>query len=123
VIFRCTGTPTSTFGGGGGTKLFCSQALSATNADMAKTILETAAALCLTALFSPVHAGERAGFIPCLIQSCCSASFLFEDFPRCSNSNNLLAVELEKENDATEFFESAFFRASFPLTRRRRRQQ
>jgi hypothetical protein len=107
-MLRCTGTPTSTFGGGGGTKLFCSQALSATNADMAKAILETAAALCLTAPFSPVHAAERAGFIPCPIQSCCRASFLFEDFPRCSNSNNLLAVELERENDATEFFDRLF---------------
>jgi hypothetical protein len=90
---------------------------------MAKAISETVAALCLTAPFSLVQAGERVGFIPCPIQSCCSASFLFEDFTRCSNSNNLLAVELEKENDATEFFDRLFFRVSFPLTRRPRRQQ
>jgi len=29
-------------------------------------------------------------------------------FPQGSNSNNLLAVELEKENDATEFFDRLF---------------
>jgi hypothetical protein len=62
VTLRCTGSPTSTFGGGGGTKLFCSQALSVTNADMAKAMRETVAALCLTAPFSSVH--ERAGSIP-----------------------------------------------------------
>jgi hypothetical protein len=104
VTFRCTGTPTSTFGGGGGTKLFCSQALSATNADIAKAILETAAALCLTAPFSLVHAGERAGFIPCPIQILLQRKLSVRKLPRGTNSNNLLAVELEKENDATENF-------------------
>jgi len=63
VTFRCTGSPTSTFGGGGGTKLFCSQAVSATTADMANAMREIAAALRLTAPFSLVYAGERAGFI------------------------------------------------------------
>jgi ABC-type uncharacterized transport system YnjBCD ATPase subunit len=33
---RCTGGATSTFGGGGATKLFCSQALKLTKADMTK---------------------------------------------------------------------------------------
>src|SRR5258705_2068313 len=60
----CIGNPTSTFGGGGGTKLFCSQPLNATNADRAKDTRQAVATLCLTALFRPMDAGERIGFIP-----------------------------------------------------------
>jgi hypothetical protein len=45
-MVRCTGTPTSTFGGGGGTKLFCSQALNATHANMTKKPRDTASAFC-----------------------------------------------------------------------------
>jgi hypothetical protein len=37
---------TSTFGGGGGTKVFCSQALSIVKADMTNAIREAVAALC-----------------------------------------------------------------------------
>ena len=55
--------PTSTFGGGGGTKVFCSQPLSAANANMTKAICETAMAPCLMRPFNAAHAGERAGFI------------------------------------------------------------
>jgi hypothetical protein len=84
---------------------------------------ETAAALCLAAPFSPVHAGERAGFIampdPILLQR----KLLFEEFPQGANGNNLLAVELEKENDATGNFSIDFFRVSFPLKRRLQRRQ
>jgi hypothetical protein len=58
----CTGVPTSTFGGGGGTKLFCSQPPSAALASMTKTTREPAA-LCPNLPFSLVRAGERVGFI------------------------------------------------------------
>jgi hypothetical protein len=44
-------------------------------------------------------------------------------FPQCTNSNNLLAVELEKENDATENFSIDFFRVSFPLNAGSSRRQ
>src|ERR1700730_11916881 len=63
VMVRFTGRPTSTFGGGGGTKLFCSQALRATNANMAKPIRE-AATLRLTLPIGLMLAGEHEGFIP-----------------------------------------------------------
>jgi hypothetical protein len=39
-MLRCTGNATSTFGGGGGTKLFCSHALNAPEANMAKAMRE-----------------------------------------------------------------------------------
>jgi hypothetical protein len=64
VTARCTGTPTSTFGGGGGTKLFCSQAVSATSADSVKEMRQAARAVCPTLPFGLTHAGEREGFIP-----------------------------------------------------------
>ena len=51
------------FGGGGGTKLFCSQALDATHANMTNRIREIAAALCLPMPFILANAGERVGFI------------------------------------------------------------
>jgi hypothetical protein len=41
---RCKGTATSTLGGGGGTKLFCSQALKPTEAIMTKAIRGAGAA-------------------------------------------------------------------------------
>jgi hypothetical protein len=41
---RCTGTATSTFGGGGGTKVFCSQALNAMAADATDSIRNPALA-------------------------------------------------------------------------------
>jgi hypothetical protein len=37
-MFFCAGIATSTFGGGGGTKVFCSQAVSATAANMTDTL-------------------------------------------------------------------------------------
>jgi hypothetical protein len=64
-MLRCAGTATSTFGGGGGTKLFCSQALNATSAAMAKDPRQAAAARRLAAPRDLLQAGERAGFIPC----------------------------------------------------------
>jgi hypothetical protein len=57
---RCTGAATSTFGGGGGTKLFCSQALNATHANIAKQTGKIAVA---SLPFGLMNAGERA----CLI--------------------------------------------------------
>jgi hypothetical protein len=69
---------------------------------MAKAMRKTAAAPCLTAPFSSVH--ERAAFIPLPHLILLQRKFPFEDFPQCANSNNLLAVELEKENDAIENF-------------------
>jgi hypothetical protein len=71
-------------------------------------ILETAAVLCLTLPFSLMNAGERVDFIPvptslfpspklfCISERLCRE----ERFPPSMNSNNLLAVELENENDA-----------------------
>jgi hypothetical protein len=63
VIVRCTGTATSTFGGGGGTKLFCSQALNTPNAAMAKTARHAIAPLCLKVSYGLLHASERSDFI------------------------------------------------------------
>jgi hypothetical protein len=59
----CTGNPTSTFGGGGGTKLFCSQALNATHTAMARDMRAIAAAPCLAVRCGLMHAGGRIGFI------------------------------------------------------------
>jgi hypothetical protein len=59
----CTGTATSTFGGGGGTKVFCSQALKTPNAATAKATRQSAALFCLAALFGLKRAGEREAFI------------------------------------------------------------
>src|SRR3954471_10918824 len=64
VTACCTGNPTSTFGGGGGTKLFCSQPLSATNAATAQDIRQAFAALCRTAPSGLMDTGDRVGFIP-----------------------------------------------------------
>src|ERR1700737_3205820 len=50
---RCTGTPTSTLGGGGGTKLFCSQALNATHANSTNKLRDAVTPFC-----------EREGIIP-----------------------------------------------------------
>jgi hypothetical protein len=60
---RCTGNPTSTLGGGGGTKLFCSQALNATEANVTKAIREAMAVRSRTISFSLEYADARA----CLI--------------------------------------------------------
>lgn len=63
-MLRWTGTPTSTFGGGGGTKLFCSQAASVTNARMATATRHAAPAFCLALPFNLMEVSERVGFIP-----------------------------------------------------------
>jgi hypothetical protein len=60
---RCTGCATSTFGGGGGTKLFCSQALKTPNAATAKTVRHAIAPPCLAARCGLLHDGERIGFM------------------------------------------------------------
>jgi hypothetical protein len=90
VILRATGGATSTFGGGGGTKLFCSQALNATHANMTKTLRGTATALC-----------KREGIIAvpqiCLVLETC---WLGRKFSPSMDINNPLAVEPETENDA-----------------------
>ena len=92
----CTGKPTSTFGGGGGTKLFCSQAPSATDADSARTMRETAATFCLMAPFNSAAAGERAGFMSVPQFIVCQKRFCSaEDTSPSETSNNPLAVELE----------------------------
>jgi hypothetical protein len=90
VTGRCTGTPTSTFGGGGGTKLFCSQALDATHANMTKKLRDMATLPC-----------EREGIIP-VPQSCLALEkhwFGRKKYARAMNINNPLAVEPETEND------------------------
>jgi hypothetical protein len=53
VLRFCAGSPTSTFGGGGGTKLFCSQALNATHANSTNKLRDAVTPFC-----------EREG-IPC----------------------------------------------------------
>src|ERR1700733_15217090 len=86
------GRPTSTFGGGGGTKLFCSQPPSAANAVMMTAV--RAMAPCLMRPFGAAQADERGSFI--------SLPQLFrfsEGLPQFKDSNNPLAVELEREND------------------------
>ncbi|WP_354067751.1 hypothetical protein [Bradyrhizobium sp. OAE829] len=70
-MLRCTGTATSTFGGGGGTKVFCSQALKTPNAAMAKTARHAMAPLCLKVSCGLLHASERSDFI-CVPQYVCS---------------------------------------------------
>jgi hypothetical protein len=89
VTARCNGTPTSTFGGGGGTKLFCSQALNATHANMTKKKRDMAT------VFS-----KREGIIP-VPQSCLVVEkHWFEGkFSLITNTNNPLAVEPKTEND------------------------
>jgi hypothetical protein len=90
---------------------------------MAKAMRETAAALCLTAPFSSVH--ERAGFIPLPHLILLQRKLSVRNFSRSANGNNLLAVELEKENDATENFFDRLFQsfisveASAPTTAKR----
>src|SRR6266513_186098 len=100
---RCTGTPTSTFGGGGGTKLFCSQALNATATDVTNTMRDIAPARSRTHSFILKYAGVRACLIsvPHLILAL-EKAFQSESGgpPSHENSNNLLAVEPESENDA-----------------------
>jgi hypothetical protein len=119
VTACCTGNPTSTFGGGGGTKLFCSQALSATNAATAQDRRQAFAALCRTAPSGLMDAGDRVGFIP-VPQSAWFSKKVFQKkffiqkkalsrYPR-KMANNLLAVVLERENDiACESFSVDLF--------------
>jgi hypothetical protein len=59
----CAGTATSTFGGGGGTKVFCSQALKKFMAAMAKAARRIEALPCPMVRFGQERAGERMSFI------------------------------------------------------------
>src|SRR4030081_3429264 len=90
---RCKGMATSTFGGGGGTKLFCSQALKPTDANMAKAIRGAVKTCC-----------ERIGFICVSRYVCFATGVLFRTRRSASHksSNNLLAVEPETENDIAQ---------------------
>jgi hypothetical protein len=107
---RCTGEATSIFGGGGGTKLFCSQALKTPNAAIAKTARHAIAPPCLTAPCGLLHAGERKDFMSR------PQSFVLERLspqkqltpPFDKNSNNPLAGKPETENDAARFFDGSF---------------
>jgi hypothetical protein len=99
-MLRCTGTPTSTLGGGGGTKLFCSQALKVTNANMTKAKRRASTIPCRTLPSEVVHAGECIGIIP-VPQFRFALQTLFRRKSSSPlNSNNPLAVEPETENDA-----------------------
>jgi len=95
-----TGTPTSTFGGGGGTKLFCSHALKVTNADKARATRQTAMAFRLALPFNLMPVSECVGFIPAP-QLILFWRRLFGEtlFRLLMNSNNSLAVKPEREND------------------------
>ncbi|WP_249779347.1 hypothetical protein [Bradyrhizobium sediminis] len=99
---RCAGTPTSTFGGGGGTKLFCSQALNVTSANSAKAARQAPVTLCHRPSFGLVHVGERAGIIRGPQFVFFPKRFWFGSRPTI-NSNNALAAEPETENDNAAF--------------------
>src|SRR5262245_49832806 len=93
VIFFSTGVATSTFGGGGGTKVFCSQALKVANAIVTSVMREAVTNFC-----------AREGFIQ--VPHSFSKSRRFKSiqqglFRRTSHSNNPLAVEPETENDGS----------------------
>ncbi|WP_312016059.1 hypothetical protein [Bradyrhizobium sp. JYMT SZCCT0428] len=108
-MLRCTGTATSTFGGGGGTKVFCSQALKTPNAAMAKTARHAMAPLCLKVSCGLLHASERLDFmlrasIRLFLQSAFYSNYGVR--PSHKNSNNPLAGEPETENDARAKFSS-----------------
>src|SRR3954447_16986897 len=108
---RCTGTVTSTFGGGGGTKLFCSQALKATEAITAKAIRGAATACC-----------ECVNFIfPCPNRFSLAKAFYSEPGfpPSHKSSNNPLAVEPETENDAAR---GSYFVGSLMISIRLKRR-
>ncbi|WP_245310283.1 hypothetical protein [Bradyrhizobium jicamae] len=60
---RWTGTATSTFAGGGWTKVFCSQALRTQIAAIAKTARQAIAPFCAAVPYDLERAGERAAFI------------------------------------------------------------
>jgi hypothetical protein len=108
---RCTGTATSTFGGGGGTKLFCSQALKAMEAIMAKAIRGAATACC-----------ERVSFIfPCPNRFSLANAFYSESGfrPSDKSSNNPLAVEPETENDIAR---GSYFAGSLMISIRLKRR-
>jgi xanthine dehydrogenase molybdopterin-binding subunit B len=103
---RCTGIATSTLGGGGGTKVFCSQALKTAVATIAKPARRIAALLCAALTDDLKRAGERETFI-----FRASIGFVLEKAyseigfpPPHENSNNPLAAEPERENDAARFF-------------------
>jgi hypothetical protein len=87
VTFCWTGKPTSTFGGGGGTKLFCSQPLKAVNANNAKAMCETTMAPCPVRPFGAAHTGKRGDFI-----SIPNSSWPRKGIPQFNDSNNPLAV-------------------------------
>jgi hypothetical protein len=98
VTVRFTGTPTSTFGGGGGTKLFCSQAVKTTNSNMVTAVRETAAALRRALPFN-LSVNECVGFIPAPQFILFQRRLFGERFSPTMDSNNLLAVKPEREND------------------------
>jgi hypothetical protein len=89
VMDRFAGTPTSTFGGGGGTKLFCSQAVNPTNGNMTKAprkkqARKPAAAVWRWTPFGLADLGERVGFISEPQFILFKARCLLETvFPRC----------------------------------------
>src|SRR5262245_32824428 len=63
VMLRCTGGATSTLAGGGGTKVFCSQALKTANAPTMNATRTTVAALGRTTLLNLEEAEAGATFI------------------------------------------------------------
>ena len=96
VTVRCTGVLTSTFAGGGGTKVFCSQAVSVKSANAASKTRGAVCALHLKMAIGAVCNIGHAGFIQ-------TPRLKFERKqkarPRYVNSNNPLAAELKSEND------------------------
>ncbi|WP_349631100.1 hypothetical protein [Bradyrhizobium jicamae] len=106
MIERCTGSATSTFGGGGGTKLFCSQALKVANANATNTRRAGLVFRSRTKLFSMDFADlESVDVRACLmsrprVKMLSKTAIAARRSSFAMNSNNLLAVEPESENDA-----------------------
>jgi hypothetical protein len=114
VISRCTGTAASTFGGGGGTKLFCSQALKPKDANMTTAARDAVKACCKCLGFI---SGPRFKLLQI-------KAVVRRRLSRSMDINNLLAVEPETENDiADRKLFCRLFEISLRLQRRLRRQQ
>src|SRR5689334_3345874 len=99
-MLRCTGMATSTFGGGGGTKVFCSQPLKPTKAESRKPIRNRGVTAGRAPWFDPQQADGRASFISVhQFNLPRKEAFIRRRLSRCIHSNNWLAAEPETEND------------------------
>src|ERR1700754_2362649 len=120
-MLRCTGVATSTFGGGGGTKVFCSQPLKLAKMASRNPIRNSGATTERRPSSNPQQADERASFIPVhQFNLPRKEAFIRRSLSRAFHSNNWLAVEPETENDTARqncctrlFQERTFARTTF----------